>query len=146
MKKPKTTRTPKQDLKELERAMNGGQIPKRDPGKEVEAATESGARVTISSGGKTVETTVDGLKRASKAIQTEADALIPAMDGVGKAATRMVAAIRAADECAVEKGEAESNLIKALRKAKRTSFKCDGINLLLQHVGPKDKITAQKPK
>ena len=46
----------------------------------------------------------------------------------------------------MEKGKAESKLIAALRKAKRTSIKVKGINLLLSHIGPKDKITAQKPK
>ena len=58
----------------------------------------------------------------------------------------MADCIVACDTAAEEKGKAESKLIAALRKAKRTSIKVKGINLLLSHIGPKDKITAQKPK
>jgi hypothetical protein len=154
----------KEDLKKLEAAMNGSAIPERKPGEEVQAATESGARVTITGGGVKVETTTDGLKRMAqvvkgalkenkrshkakvKPVQTEAAALVPEMDGVGKAANRLAAAVRAKEEAAEEYGEAESNLIRALKKVHRTSFKADGITMLLQHKGPVDKIAIQKPK
>jgi hypothetical protein len=136
----------KKDIKALEAAMNKNTIPGRKAGEEVQAATESGARVTIPAGGKSVETTVGGLKRAAKLIQSENSALIPPLDGVGKAANRMADCIVACDAAAEEKGKAESKLIAALRKAKRTSIKVKGINLMLSHIGPRDKITAQKPK
>jgi cell division septum initiation protein DivIVA len=138
MKKPKVNQPSKAkaDLKELEKAMNGGTIPKRKSGEEVQAATESGARVAIKSGGES----------GGKLKQAEATALIPPLDGVGKAANAMADCIVACDTAAEEKGKAESKLIAALRKAKRTSIKVKGINLLLSHIGPKDKITAQKPK
>ena len=160
----------KTDIKNLETAMNRGTIPDRNPGEEVQAATENGARVTITGGGVKIETTDHGLKRMAQVVkgsltekkrshkaktwkttpkrpeQTDASALIPRMDGVGKAANRLAADVRAKEEASEEYGEAESNLIRALKKVKRTSFKADGITMLLQHVGPKDKITVQKPK
>jgi hypothetical protein len=153
------------DLASLQEAMNKGTIPERKPGEEVHAKTESGVEITIKSEGNVESVPLDQLgknkrlrklvrkiagkiagKKGGKPVQTEAAALIPPLDGVGRAAQRMVKAVRACDEAAEEKGEAESNLIRALRKSKRTSFKCEGVNLLLSHVGPKDKITIQKPK
>jgi len=35
---------------------------------------------------------------------------------------------------------------RALRKVKRTSFKCDGIEMYLNHRGPVDKIQIKKAK
>ena len=140
MKKPITKRSgpdAKKDLKALETAMNSNTIPGRKSGEEVQAATESGARVAIKP---------DDTKSHSKLKQVEAPALVPPLDGVGKAANAMADAIVRCDEAAEEKGKCESRLIAALRKAKRTSIKVKGINLLLSHIGPKDKITAQKPK
>lgn len=148
MKKPTVNKPSKAkaDLKELEKAMNSGAIPKRKTGEEVQAATESGARVTITSGKRPVEITKEVGETARKLLQSEASTLIPPLDGVGKAANAMADCIVACDTAAEEKGKAESKLIAALRKAKRTSIKVKGINLLLSHIGPKDKITAQKPK
>lgn len=68
------------------------------------------------------------------------------LDGVGKAANRMAEAIKACDDASEEKGEAESALIAALKRSKRTSIKVLGYAFNLSHIGPKDKITVQKPK
>lgn len=163
MKKPKINRiakAAKEDLKALETAMNSGIIAERNPGEEIVAKTEGGASVTITAGGKTVTTTTEKLADLSKRVvkgvkfksqrgkpvQTEASALIPELDGVGKAANRFAAVIKSLAELSEEKGDAESKLIAALRRAKRTSIKVEGYAFFLNHKGPVDKIQVQKPK
>lgn len=162
-----TVEDAKGDLKKLEETMNRGTIPDRKPGEEVVAKTESGATVTITNGKKSVTVPSDklgtaksvknivknvvkklvkGRKVQKKPEQTEAAGLIPPLDGVGKAANQMVEAIKAVAAAAEEKGESESNLIRALRKAKRTSFKTQGVELYLNHRGPVDKIQVKKAK
>ena len=71
---------------------------------------------------------------------------MPKLDGVGKAARRMKDALLALQDATDEKGQAEDALLKALKKTRRTSIQCDGFKFQFSHIGPKDKITVQKPK
>ena len=140
MKKPKVSRSnkaAKEDLQALQTAMNAGTIPKRKPGEEVQAANENGARVAIKS---------ELEKPDGKLKQVEAPALVPPLDGVGKAANLFSSIIKKLAELSEEKGDAESKLIAALKRAKRTSIKVDGYAFFLNHKGPVDKIQVQKPK
>lgn len=81
-----------------------------------------------------------------KQIQVEIPGAIPAPDGVGKAANKFREIIGNIEELTEEKGKAESALLSALKRAKRTSIKVEGYVFLLSHIGPKDKITVQKPR
>ncbi len=71
---------------------------------------------------------------------------MPKPDSVGKSADRMKDAIEAVVAAVEEKGEAEAALIKALKKAKRTSIQVGGYKFQYKHTGPTDKITVQKAK
>lgn len=78
--------------------------------------------------------------------QLESPALVPAMDGVGKAAKRLVEAIRNVEDAIDERGEAETGLLMALRKAKRQAIQVLGYKLQIDHKAAVDKIKVQKPK
>lgn len=143
------------EAKELQSKMQAGQIPSItvDMDKACKkcgtmGATESGLCLACVSKKVLPEDNGESepKKKKAKPVQMEATALIPKLDGVGKAANRMAEAIKLCDEAAEEKGEAESNLIAALRRAKRTSIKVSGYGFNLSHIGPKDKIVVQKPK
>ena len=68
------------------------------------------------------------------------------IDGVGKAARKYLEAIEAHEGTGKHRGETEANLIRALRKAKRTSIQIEGWKFNHNHTGPKDSIKVQKPK
>jgi hypothetical protein len=160
---------PKKDLADLETAMKGGAIPARPPGSEVQAATAGGARVVIpppspkADEGATKAEIARGKKRPpliikgalkeqpatnpnGKPVQQEIKSVIPKLDAVGRAAKKMTEAIKNVAEWTEAKGNAEGGLIKAMKKARRTSINCEGFSLFLDHKGPVDKIKIQKPK
>lgn len=135
--------------KELQDAMAGQQIPsltvdmdKKCSGCANMGATENGLCLPC------ISKKVTGKKprKVTKPVQMEASALVPNMDGVGRAATGLAEAIEELEAAQDEKGKAEQGLINALKKAKRTSFQSRGFKFSLTHIGPKDKIAVQKPK
>lgn len=84
--------------------------------------------------------------KSTRPVQMEAPALVPKLDGVGKAGKRLAKAIRAVEDATEEKGKAEQEMITQLQKAERKSYQTMGFKFNLSHTGPKDKITVQKPK
>lgn len=86
------------------------------------------------------------MKDEEKTTNEQAVLLEVKLDGVGKAANAFAEAIRASEKASEERGKCESKLIAALKRKRRTSIKVLGFTFNLSHVGPKDKITVQKPK
>lgn len=140
---------------DLQRAMTAGQVanPTVDMDKACKTCGTMGATETgecLACVSKAAANKAAGKKdkpgRKPKIVQMEAVALVPKMDGVGKAAKRFAESLTSLDEARDERGEAEQNLINSLKKAKRTSFQTLGFKFFLNHSGPKDSIKVQKPK
>jgi hypothetical protein len=150
----------KKDLTALEEAMNSNTIAKRQPGEEVQAANERGARVAITpdkskdiEGGITKGEIARGKKKdkgpksaPGVAVQTEIKGVVPKLDAVAKLAKKVVEAVKQIGDWTNARGDRETALIKAMKKSRRLAVNIDGYTLNLDHRGAVDKLKIQKPK
>lgn len=70
---------------------------------------------------------------------------MPALDGVGKAARKFLDARDAVETAKDNQQEAMSNVINALKRAKRKTINCDGYTIEYVHKEAVDRLKVKKP-